>query len=83
MFIGNKNILDKKLKIKKFNKIQKHKRVRFKLKFNNYILFYVIICVLNMLIIHVKCNRPPKFIIEGHSSEIVLRLKEGPETPVG
>lgn len=27
-------------------------------------------------------NRPPRFLIDGHS-EIVLRLKEGPETPVG
>lgn len=27
-------------------------------------------------------NRPPKFLLEGQS-EIVLRLKEGPETPVG
>lgn len=27
-------------------------------------------------------NRPPRFLIDGHS-EIVLRLKEGPDTPVG
>lgn len=27
-------------------------------------------------------NRPPKFLLEGQS-EIVLRLKEGPETPIG
>lgn len=30
----------------------------------------------------VLCNRPPKFLLDGHS-EIVLRLKEGNETPVG
>ncbi|XP_021707792.1 cadherin-23 isoform X2 [Aedes aegypti] len=30
----------------------------------------------------VSCNRPPRFLIDGHS-EIVLRLKEGPDTPVG
>lgn len=30
----------------------------------------------------VHCNRPPRFLIDGQS-EIVLRLKEGPETPVG
>lgn len=30
----------------------------------------------------VRGNRPPRFLIEGHS-EIVLRLKEGPATPVG
>lgn len=28
-------------------------------------------------------NRPPKFLLDGQQSEIVLRLKEGPETPVG
>ncbi|KAL3277671.1 hypothetical protein HHI36_013017 [Cryptolaemus montrouzieri] len=30
----------------------------------------------------VSCNRPPRFLIDGQS-EIVLRLKEGNETPVG
>jgi len=30
----------------------------------------------------VMCNRPPRFLTEGHS-EIVLRLKEGPDTPTG
>ncbi|KAF6213861.1 hypothetical protein GE061_011585 [Apolygus lucorum] len=28
-------------------------------------------------------NHPPRFIIEGDKTEIVLRLKEGPDTPVG
>jgi hypothetical protein len=28
-------------------------------------------------------NNPPRFIIDNHHSEIVLRLKEGPDTPVG
>lgn len=28
-------------------------------------------------------NHPPKFLLDGHQSEIVLRLKEGAETPVG
>ena len=31
---------------------------------------------------HTYPNRPPRFLIDGHS-EIVLRLKEGPDTPVG
>lgn len=35
-----------------------------------------------VLIPAVSCNRPPRFLIDGHS-EIVLRLKEGPDTPVG
>jgi hypothetical protein len=30
----------------------------------------------------VSANRPPRFLIDGQT-EIVLRLKEGPETPVG
>lgn len=30
----------------------------------------------------VTANRPPRFLIDGQS-EIVVRLKEGPETPVG
>ena len=30
----------------------------------------------------VSCNRPPRFLIDGQT-EIVLRLKEGEETPVG
>lgn len=37
---------------------------------------------LSLCINPVCCNRPPKFLLEGQS-EIVLRLKEGPETPVG
>lgn len=28
------------------------------------------------------CNRPPRFLIDGQT-EIVLRLKEGDETPTG
>lgn len=31
----------------------------------------------------VRGNRPPRFVIDGGQSEIVLRLKESPETPVG
>lgn len=30
----------------------------------------------------VAANRPPRFLIDGQS-EIVVRLKEGSETPVG
>lgn len=30
----------------------------------------------------VAANRPPRFLIDGRS-EIVIRLKEGPDTPVG
>lgn len=34
-------------------------------------------------IVQVQSNRPPRFVIDGGQSEIVLRLKESPETPVG
>lgn len=30
----------------------------------------------------VTCNRPPRFLIDGQT-EIVLRLKEGDDTPIG
>lgn len=32
---------------------------------------------------HVLSNRPPQFVLPPGQSEIVLRLKEGKETPVG
>lgn len=45
-----------------------------------------LICFLNVLcmvcIQGVLANRPPRFLIDGRS-EIVIRLKEGPDTPVG
>lgn len=44
------------------------------------IFFYKII--LFLLIVQVECNKPPRFLIDGQT-EIVLRLKEGDETPVG
>ncbi|KAI5639888.1 cadherin domain-containing protein [Phthorimaea operculella] len=35
-----------------------------------------------MMCVGVQGNRPPRFLIDGQS-EIVVRLKEGPDTPVG
>lgn len=37
---------------------------------------------LTMLCAVVAANRPPRFLIDGQS-EIVVRLKEGTDTPVG
>lgn len=61
-----------------------HRKVRLKsyrmLSVTNIIL--ILLCTVNI----VNCNErnnPPRFIIDDHHSEIVLRLKEGPETPVG
>lgn len=51
----------------------------------NRITLHVVIGILislSLFIEPVLCNRPPKFLLEGQS-EIVLRLKEGSETPVG
>ena len=47
----------------------------------------ITLCLLN-IISSVSClearnNRPPRFLIDNQHSEIVLRLKEGPDTPVG
>lgn len=38
--------------------------------------------ILSFCISCVVCNRPPRFLIDGQT-EIVLRLKEGEDTPVG
>ncbi|CAG4949111.1 unnamed protein product [Colias eurytheme] len=51
---------------------------RVRLKFPRFIgvIIFLLLCHV------VKSNRPPRFLIDGRS-EIVIRLKEGPDTPVG
>ncbi|XP_023311794.1 cadherin-23 [Anoplophora glabripennis] len=44
--------------------------------------FHYLFAVLLYSVISVKGNRPPRFLIDGQT-EIVLRLKEGVDTPVG
>lgn len=63
-----------------------HRKVRLKCyqtPINSVIIAIILLlCAVN----RVNCNErnnPPRFIIDDHHSEIVLRLKEGPETPVG
>lgn len=65
-----------------------HRKVRLKcyrtpIKINTVIIVIIsLLCAVN----RVNCderNNPPRFIIDDHHSEIVIRLKEGPETPVG
>ncbi|KAI4457764.1 fat atypical cadherin-related [Holotrichia oblita] len=58
-------------------------KVRFKLK-NDLLktLLFAVCIIINFNVSPVKCNRPPRFLIDGQT-EIVLRLKEGEETPVG
>ncbi|KAK9884479.1 hypothetical protein WA026_007322 [Henosepilachna vigintioctopunctata] len=45
------------------------------------VLVYVCLMLFFCNISSVQCNRPPRFLIDGQT-EIVLRLKEGAETPV-
>lgn len=57
-------------------------KVRFK-RSETLVQTLCVICVLSLLIDFVQCNnRPPRFLIDGQT-EIVLRLKEGDESPVG
>lgn len=58
-------------------------KVRFKFKndFRN-VLLAIFCIIVNFCANPVVCNRPPKFLIDGQT-EIVLRLKEGDETPIG
>lgn len=45
--------------------------------------FFIISYILfNICVNYVYCNKPPRFLIDGQT-EIVLRLREGFETPVG
>lgn len=71
-------------KLTQFPKIKKRfHKVRLKQKswsITTSSLWAVIIFL--MLVNNTTCNRPPRFVIEGQS-EIVLRLKESPETKVG
>lgn len=60
-----------------------YKTVRLKVKIHNstaraaiVLLYLLAFCVKRS-----QCNRPPRFLLEGQS-EIVLRLKEGPETSI-
>lgn len=41
----------------------------------------VLIYILSFCVKSAVCNRPPRFLLEGQS-EIVLRLKEGPDTAI-
>lgn len=46
---------------------------------NSFILLFILLTICTK---HVYCNRPPRFLIDGQN-EIVLRLREGFETPIG
>lgn len=71
--------------VPKTSKSKPYKKVRLKtspILNNRHFIFSILVICLSLSVDYVVCNRPPKFVIEGQS-EIVLRLREGPETPVG
>lgn len=45
--------------------------------------FCLIYLISSVSCLEARNNRPPRFLIDNQHSEIVLRLKEGPDTPVG
>ncbi|XP_030375877.1 cadherin-23 [Scaptodrosophila lebanonensis] len=62
-----------------------YKKVRLKTRENRTSTFksrIIFVIILNTLLRGASSNRPPRFAIDGQS-EIVLRLKESPETKVG
>lgn len=59
-----------------YNKLSEKVYILFKSQ-TKIILFFVLF---NLSV--VSCNRPPRFLIDGQT-EIVLRLKEGKDNPVG
>lgn len=65
------------MNIERHRTFNPHIKVRYKNVF-----YLVVLNVLSFCVWPVHCNRPPRFLINGQT-EIVLRLKEGNETPVG
>lgn len=51
---------------------------------NEVVVTFCLICIISSVSCsETRNNRPPRFLIDNQHSEIVLRLKEGPDTPVG
>ncbi|KAK5649206.1 hypothetical protein RI129_000235 [Pyrocoelia pectoralis] len=65
---------------RKTEKVQNCFAIKIRFKFSS------VLCVLWVIqwwcVSTILCNRPPRFLIDGQT-EIVIRLKEGSETPVG
>ncbi|XP_054726430.1 cadherin-23 [Anastrepha obliqua] len=63
---------------------RKYKKVRLKARRKSCISCASTVALVFLTLLHpVTSNRPPRFAIDGGQSEIVLRLKESPETAVG
>ena len=62
-----------------------HRKVRLKRQRTSAIMqvIFCLIVVISSVNSESRNNRPPRFLIDNQHSEIVLRLKEGPDTPVG
>lgn len=63
-----------------------HRKVR--LKHNTpdrlkLVIIYSLFLISSISCLESRNNRPPRFLIDNNHSEIVLRLKEGPDTPAG
>lgn len=56
---------------------------RLRLVTFSYIIIYSIFLISSISCLESRNNRPPRFLIDNNHSEIVLRLKEGPDTPAG
>lgn len=77
--MSNENILLTKKQTFCDQRNKFNKKVRLKTSNSVLVTFTLLFaCLINIVV----CNRPPRFIVEGQS-EIVLRLKESPETAVG
>lgn len=48
-----------------------------------FITLFLVCSISSVSCLETRNNRPPRFLIDNQHSEIVLRLKEGPDTPVG
>lgn len=68
--------------------VNAYRKVRLKTNSLNRRLREIVVITFCLMLSSVSCmearnNRPPRFLIDDQHSEIVLRLKEGPDTPVG
>lgn len=80
---ADENTVPKSLKSKPYKKVRlKTKTIKLNSRYFMSSVYLTVILCISFSVDFVVCNRPPKFVIEGQS-EIVLRLREGSETPIG
>lgn len=54
-----------------------------RLALSGFVIITLVCIISSVSCLETRNNRPPRFLIDNQHSEIVLRLKEGPDTPVG